>query len=165
MVAAAPESNSPAIRRYLDLLAGALVNDHYLEHEVRIDYLLRCLAAGMKPDTHTLRDPARHMMKRVYTFRQARRAGVLRSADAENLAVLPYTLMGRVRMNALARALDDLDARQVPGDLADVGVDGGGAAIYMKGFAEIHGWDDRTVWVADRFRASAEPRKAPADWS
>ena len=38
-----------AARRYLDLLKGALLDEHYLENEVRIEYLLRCIEAGEAP--------------------------------------------------------------------------------------------------------------------
>ena len=47
--------------RYLDLLEGALLNEHYLENEVRLWYLLNCVELGREPDLMRLQDPVRYM--------------------------------------------------------------------------------------------------------
>jgi hypothetical protein len=39
-----------ATRRYLDLLRDALLDEHYLENELRIEHLLDCFSAGRDVD-------------------------------------------------------------------------------------------------------------------
>ena len=45
-------AESRATRRYLDLLRDALLDQHYLENELRIEHLLECVDAG-RPSTPT----------------------------------------------------------------------------------------------------------------
>lgn len=60
-------------------------------------------------------------------------------------------------MDNLHGCLLDVRGRRVPGDLAEIGVWRGGAAIMMstvlKGLSESH----RKVWLADPFRACPSP--------
>ena len=56
-------------RRYLDLLKSALLDEHYLENEVRLDYLTRQPA---DIDPAKLRDPARSCAIRLYRTSRVR---------------------------------------------------------------------------------------------
>ena len=56
-----------AAGRYLDLLKGALLDEHYLENELRIGYLLRARRGRRGADAPTqLRDPARNLSRTVH---------------------------------------------------------------------------------------------------
>ena len=66
-----------ATRRYLELLRDALLDVHYLENEVRIEYLIESAAAGRAPIAKKLANPARHMASSVRERKQARDAGEL----------------------------------------------------------------------------------------
>ena len=46
-----------ATRRYLDLLRDALLDAHYLENELRIEHLLRCVSDGEAADPGQAREP------------------------------------------------------------------------------------------------------------
>ncbi len=70
------ERTTAAAHRYLGLLKGALLNEHYLEQEVRINYLLECLDRGAPPRPEALRDPARQLTEDLERLRTARIAGV-----------------------------------------------------------------------------------------
>ena len=138
-----------AAARYLDLLGSALLDEHYLDHEVRLEYLVACIENRRSPSPAKLRDPRREMKTKVDRLDAARRSGARSS--------LPYTDMGRVRLMHLQRCLDTVRSEPITGDLLECGTGRGGSAIFMRGYLEAHELPDRLVWVADQFRVSEEP--------
>ncbi len=138
--------------RYLDLLKDALLDQHYLENEVRLEYVLG-LPPGTMPDAASLRDPARTLEVRFKKLAQARRAG--RSTDdAKAAAYTPYTDVGVVALDHLEGALLDVEQRGVPGDLVVCGVGRGGDGIFWRGCLDAHEIADRTLWMVDPFLAT-----------
>lgn len=69
------ERSVAAADRYLGLLEGALLNEHYIEQEIRISYLLECSERGITPRPEALRDPARQLTEELQRLRRARHAG------------------------------------------------------------------------------------------
>lgn len=151
-----------AAGRYLALLRDSLLDEHYLEHEARIEYLVSCAEAGRPVDRHVVRDPGRYLQGKLADLRSDRRAGRVTGDAGDLRAYLPFTAMGRVRMDHLDAVLRAVREDAVDGDLVDVGVDGGGSSVYMRGFLDAHEVPGRTVWVADRFRAVADQTPGPA---
>ena len=150
-----------ATRRYLELLRDALLDEHYLENELRIQYLLEGAEAGKPLDPVKLADPARHLAVELDRLRLERRGG--RPADA-----LAYADMGRIRLQHLEECLDALRADDVAGDLVDAGTGRGGAAILMRGYLEAHEIEGPRVLAADPFNVPpADPpeqgSRFPAD--
>jgi cephalosporin hydroxylase len=141
--------------RYLDLLKGALLNQHYLENEVRIWYLLHCHERGRTPDLTRLRDPARQLRSETRRLEQSRQAGEYRPEDGEAVC-FPYAAMGRTRLDRLERCLETVRVESVPGDLMECGTWRGGGAIFMRGFLDAYEMRRRQVWVADGFRGIAD---------
>ncbi len=150
--------------RYLELLEGALLDEHYLENELRLDYLARCLDRGIEVNSTMLRDPARHLKPEWRSLQAARRAGVL-ADDGDPPPYFPQTTMGRVRLDHLRSCLDRVRTDAVAGDVVECGAGRGGAAIFMRGFLAAHELNDPQVWVVDRFRASPTPPSATGDVS
>jgi cephalosporin hydroxylase len=142
-----------AADRYLDLLAGALLDEHYLENELRLDYLARALDRRFEVNPTILRDPARHMKREWRGLQASRRAGSLID-DGDPPPYFPYTAMGRVRLDHLRRCLDTVRTEAVAGDLVECGTRRGGGAMFMRGFLAAYELNDKQVWVADAFRAS-----------
>jgi cephalosporin hydroxylase len=149
-----------AVRRYLDVFKAALLNEHYLENEVRITTLVRGMRRGRMPEARVLRDPARHDQE---TYRQLvrERKGAAGPDDAAASSFLPYTAMGRTRLDHLEQCLDVVRDDNVRGDLVECGTGHGGGAIFLRGYLDAHEIEDRVVWVADRFRSTPEPDRAP----
>ena len=130
-----------------------MLDEHYIDNEVRIEYLAN-LPPGAAPDLMALRDPPRHLPVRFQRLSQARVAG--RSTDVrENMAYFPYTDMGRPQLDHLQEALSTVVGDGVPGDLAECGVGRGGGSIFLRAFLEAFDIADRQVWVADPFLATA----------
>ena len=147
-----------AVRRYLDLLRDALLDQHYLENELRIEHLLECVSAGRPVDPDKLANPARYMPTLLQRLKQERAAGELPS-DATGAAGpdgLAYAPLGRVRLDHLRGCLDLIREEAVEGDLVDAGTGRGGAALLMRGFLEAHELAEPRVWAADRFVGPAD---------
>ena len=64
-----------AAERYVDLLKGALLDEQYLENELRIDYLTRCVERGTPVDPAILRDPTRRQHEARRRLETGLRAG------------------------------------------------------------------------------------------
>jgi cephalosporin hydroxylase len=157
-VAALRERSERATRRYLDLLADALLDEHYLENELRIEYLLECIEEGDEVDLDKLVNPARHMTGRLRELRREREGAELRvprPGGKRGSAALAYTGLGRVRLDHLEACLKAIRDHGVEGDLVECGPGRGGAAIFMRGFLEAHELAERRVWVIDRFDGRA----------
>jgi cephalosporin hydroxylase len=135
--------------RYLALLKTAILDVRNLDHELRLNYLLTL--RGAAPDLAALRDPVRTMPVRHRRLLRARLAG--RPLEY-GLGSLALTTMGRVQLDHLENAVRRVLAAGVPGDLAEVGVGGGGGGIVLRGALEAHQVADRCVWLADPFVAT-----------
>jgi O-methyltransferase len=71
-------------------------------------------------------------------------------ADAE-------TMTGLKRLDALQECIEDILARQVPGDFIETGVWRGGSCIFMRGALKAYGDTTRKVWAADSFQGLPKP--------
>jgi cephalosporin hydroxylase/predicted O-methyltransferase YrrM len=157
------EQLARAVQRYLDLLKDALLDEHYLEQELRIEYLTGCVERKSPLDPVVLRDPARHRKAELRRLRAARRAGALTADDGSGSDHFPYTTMGRVRLDHLERCLETIRSESIPGDLVEHGTGRGGGAIFLRGYLAAHELADRQVWVVDRFHPSASPSTVVPD--
>ncbi len=150
----AEERFEKSARRYLGVLKGALLDEHYLENEVRLAYLTECAASGREPDPSKLHDPFRYLRREYKRLHDARRAG---AHVPEAPPFFPYTTMGRHRLEHLERCLETIRAEAVKGDLVECGTWRGGGVIFMRGFLEAYEMLGRRVWVADLFRGPLDP--------
>ncbi len=71
-------------------------------------------------------------------------------ADAE-------TMTGLKRLDALQECIEDILAREVPGDFIETGVWRGGSCIFMRGALKAYGDTTRKVWAADSFQGLPKP--------
>lgn len=143
--------------RYLALLKAALLDEHYLENEVRLEYLAS-LAPGTEPDPGALRDPARTLPVRFDRLADARRAGGF-TRRAKSFAGLPYTDIGHAALDHLEQVVSGLH-QGIPGDLVECGVGRGGGGVFMRACLEAYSIAERDLWVVGTFRAS-EGTEAP----
>ncbi len=140
---------------YVDLLEAAVLNEIYLDHELRLAYLAECIQKQMPPEAAKIGDPARELQISWHRLVERRRAGALPGATRKG-ARLPYTDIGRVRVEQLRRALDVVRDERVEGEIVECGTGRGGAAIFMRGYLDAYGIDDKTVWIADGFRVDRD---------
>jgi cephalosporin hydroxylase len=146
-----------AAARYLDLLGSALLDEHYLDNELRLRHLLESHKRGTPPVMENLRDPRRGMRPDAETRatslengRQGRRVGRVPPYFA-------YADVGRKGLQGLTAILDGLRATGMGGDLLDCGTGRGGIGIFMRGYLEAHELTKPAVWVADTFTPAPTP--------
>jgi cephalosporin hydroxylase len=148
-----------AVDRHLRTVKAALLDEHYLDHEARLAHYHDRTTAGRPVDVRQLRDPSR-INPGAYQGLVRQRLGPA-GPDRGAGSFLPFTDMGRHRLDHLHASLDAVLEAEVPGDLLEVGCGRGGGAIFMRTWLEAHEIGDRAVWVADAFRASPEPDLRP----
>ncbi|MBK5289953.1 MAG: class I SAM-dependent methyltransferase [Acidimicrobiia bacterium] len=149
-----------ARRRYLEVVKSALLNEHYLDHEVRFELLVEHITKARPLVPNQLRDPVRNEQTAYRRIARNRFGpGGPDAGAATNF--LPYTPMGRAQLDHLEHCLDTVCAAQVPGDLVEYGTGRGGGAIFMRAYLDAHEIAERNVLVADRFRAAEPPATAP----
>lgn len=148
-------------RRYIELLKGALLDEHYLENEIRLRYLVRCVETGDAAEPDRVRDPIRAQPDAYKQLLRRRRAGLSWLGEG-SIGFLPYASLGRTRLDHLERCLDVIRAESVPGDLVECNTGRGGSAIFLRGYLAAHELPERTVWISDEFRATPAPAREAA---
>ena len=146
--------NERGAKRYLQLLKAALLDEHHIENEVRIDHLLSCIAFEAAPSPHQLGDPRRFRGDDVEHLLRMRRTGEL-AGDRPNVpgSDVPFaaTTIGRNRLDQLDGCLDAIRTEFVEGDLVDCCVGRGGSAVFLRAYLDAYEMGVPKVWVADRF--------------
>jgi O-methyltransferase len=158
--------------RYLELLKASLLNELYLENEMRLLYVARSLSAGLPVDFDLVRrigERAPDLARSVRAARAEGRPWWLWSYEADgrrrhvnlrNACEFAHTMIGRKRLESLQQCLDTIRTENVPGDLIEAGVWRGGAAIFLRGYLAAHEMTDRKVWAADSFAGLPRPSLA-----
>jgi len=157
-------------RRYLDLLKSALLNDIYIENEVRLLYLFAMHATRGKTDFEVIRQIGKHLPDALAAAQKARlegrpwwywktvTGGKETIINLRNGCEFSHTMIGRKRLENIEHCLDLIRTEGIPGDLIETGVWRGGATIFMRGYLAAYDMPDRAVWVADSFEGLPKPR-------
>jgi cephalosporin hydroxylase len=146
--------------RYLDSIKRGLVDEHYLENEVRIAHLVDALTRPKPVELPRLRDPQRHDQAILERLRQQRRTGV--GGDASPVpGAYAYAPGGWTGLDHVERCLDTVRAAGVAGHLVSAGEGRGGAGIFLRAYLVAYDLAGRDVWLAGRFRAADDARHAP----
>jgi cephalosporin hydroxylase len=147
--------------RYLDSVKRGLIDEYYLENELRLSLLASHLERGTQPDVNRLRDPRRRDADAFRRLREFRRTGAGPPDEPTPASSYAWSPLGRVGLDRLQDTLDELRADLVRGDLADCGPHRGGAAIFLQAYRSAYDRPDRDLWVIGRFRAAADDRSTP----
>jgi O-methyltransferase len=145
-----PVRNVDSVALYLDLLKRSLLNEIYLDDELRLLYIRDCLAGQDTFDYAVLHDIREARSDNLEELKASRRIGRLPKRKIDRLG-FSHTMMGRLRLDSLHACLDDLATRDIPGDLMECGVWRGGGCIFMAGWLRAHIGEDRKLFVADSF--------------
>jgi hypothetical protein len=156
--------------RYLGLLKNAILNEIYVENDVRLMYLFSMLATGQNIDLDVFRNVGSRLpdwLSRVQTARQNGSPwwrvtvktpdGGDAMLDLRNTCEFAHSMVGRKRLDNIESCLAIINKDKVPGDLAETGAWRGGASIFMKGCLAAWDMGDRTLWVADSFEGLPVP--------
>jgi O-methyltransferase len=167
--------------RYLALLKNCLLNEIYLENDVRFLYAFTMLAAGQAIDLDTFRNIGSRLPDLLANVKNARQDGGIwwhmtfkkadgsdETIDLRNVCEFAHTMVGRKRLDNIEKCLAAVKRDNIPGDVAETGAWRGGASIFMKGCLTAWGMADRAVWVADSFEGlpvPSHPQDAGHDFS
>lgn len=142
--------------QYLDLLKRCLLNEIYLDDELRIAYLRACLDGQESFDYETLHDIRTARPQEFEQLRLSRQVGRFPERKIHKSG-FSHTMMGRLRLDSLHECLDHVQAHGIVGDLVECGVWRGGGCILMAGWLRAHGICERKVIVADSFEGLPSP--------
>ena len=119
--------------RYLDLLKRSLLNEIYLDDELRILYLRDCLQQkdSFSYDVlHDIRDSRKHAFDRL---KESRQLGRFVDRDIHNSG-FSHTMVGRERLDSLHECMDMIRTNNIQGDLVECGVWRGGCVIFIAAY-------------------------------
>ena len=155
--------------RYMKLLTDSLLNEIYLENEVRFLYIFSTLLEGRPINTGVVRQISQRLPDLVESVRAARqngsiwwrmdiqRDGATQNVDLRDLCQFSHTMVGRKRLEHILHCLDIVRVEGLSGDLAETGAWRGGACILMRGYLAAWNMCDKLVWVADSFEGLPKP--------
>jgi O-methyltransferase len=156
--------------RYLGLLKNALLNEIYIENDLRLLYLFTQLQTRQNIDLDVFRNVFSRLPKWFSEVRAARQEGLIwwrvgiknpdgsdGALDLRNVCDFTHTMVGRKRLDNIESCLAIIKRDNVPGDVAETGAWRGGASIFMKGCLAAWEMQDRIVWVADSFEGLPVP--------
>jgi O-methyltransferase len=159
--------------RYLELLKNSLLNEIYLENDLRWLYVFANLHTGKNIDLEIFRNIRTHLPDWFSGIKAARQEGKswwqinIKNADGtegrldlRNVCEFSHTMVGRKRLENIQDCLALIKKDKIPGDVAETGVWRGGASIFMKGCLSAWEMEDRNVWVADSFEGLPVPSRA-----
>ena len=142
--------------RYLNLLKSSLINEIYLDNDLRLLYLKWCLEGSRTFNYAVYHDVKQFLPDEYRKLCEARQIGRFYDRKIEN-AGFSHSMMGRLRMDNLHQCLTTIQQEYIPGDLIECGVWRGGGTIFMAGFAHVNRWNDRKIFVADSFEGLPKP--------
>jgi O-methyltransferase len=158
------------IDRYIGLLKNSLLNEIYLESDVRLLYLFTMLKTGQNIDLEVFQNVRIRLPDLFAQVKNARQdggfwwkvgvtgvGGKTEELDLRNMSEFAHTMVGRKRLDNIQNCLAVIKKENIPGDLAETGAWRGGASIFMKGCLTAWGMEDRQVWVADSFEGLPVP--------
>lgn len=168
-------------QRYLTLVKKSLLNEIYLENELRLLYIFSQLAAQQPVDATVVREIRQRLPQGFAQIRQARQEGkpwwnaqikrpdgTLGVISLRNVCEFSHTMIGRKRLDNIEWCLDRIREEHIAGDLVETGVWRGGACIFMRSYLEAYGLPERRVWVCDSFEGlpvPTQPEDAGYDFS
>lgn len=141
---------------YLDLLKRCLLNEIYLDDELRLLYLRECLAGRRKFEFSEYHDIRNCRPGEFDQLREARLMGQFPERSIHNSG-FSHTMIGRKKLDNLHTCLDLVRDNEIEGDFVECGVWRGGACIFMAGYIKTHGLEGRRVFVADSFEGMPKP--------
>jgi O-methyltransferase len=156
--------------RYLGLLKNSLLNEIYIENDVRLLYLFGMIQTHQNIDLEVfqnVRVRLPDLFSQVRSARQdggiwwklnlAKADGSIQELDLRNMCEFSHTMVGRKRLDNIQNCLAAVKKDNIPGDVAETGAWRGGSSIFMKGCMTAWGMEDRLVWVADSFEGLPVP--------
>jgi O-methyltransferase len=152
---------------YIETLKNSLLNELYIENEVRVVQALRHVFYKTEATYQNIYsvDPALQFV--IHDYKQDGRSTGMHKKEADgsytpvwelrNYLELAHTMVGRKRLDNIQYCIEEVIKTKVPGDVIETGIWRGGATIFMRGVLAAYGVTDRRVWAADSFQGVPPP--------
>jgi hypothetical protein len=150
------ESENVGTQLYLDILKRSILNEIYLDDELRVAYLRRCLTGADSFDYAVLHDIRTRRREQYDELKQSRQRGKFVNRDISDSG-FSHSMIGHARIDSLHDCLDIIRLQSIPGDLVECGVWRGGACIFMAGYLIAHELSGRKVIAADSYEGLPVP--------
>jgi len=144
------------VRRYVELLKSALLNETALEAEAAFFLARDTVGDGRELDDQVAYDVPASAPEHLAELVADRAEGRFFRADPRSIG-FGYTMIGRHRMDEIDACVTTVIDDRVPGDLVECGTWRGGAAILMRGILAARAERGRSVWVVDSFAGLPPP--------
>jgi O-methyltransferase len=141
---------------YLDLLKKSILEELYVENELRLIYLRSCVDQQEQFSQQVFLDIRRRRPAMYEEYVKLREVGINYGRTIQNLG-FQHSMIGRRRLENIESCLETILADGIAGDCIECGVWRGGAVVFMRGFLAAHQVPERTVWVADSFEGLPAP--------
>lgn len=161
---------SRVVYKYIELLKKSLLNDLYIENEMRVFHVIMQVAMGLPVDCvdffyiSRVRELELKKLKacklegNTLTITKYNASGQLvHMNDLRNLTELSHTMIGRKRLDNIQFCVESILEDAIEGDFIETGIWRGGACIFMQGLLEAYGATNRILWAADSFEGVPAP--------
>ena len=158
------------VDRYLNTLKNSLLNEIYLENELRILYIFSMISSGRPVDGDIVRDFPLRMQEWMKNARARLQVGspewntkvhmpdgTVKELNLRNVSQFSHTMVGRARLENVQYCMDRIREDGIPGDFCEAGIWRGGVTIFMRGYLAAFEITDRLVWAADSFEGLPVP--------
>src|SRR5271154_4142858 len=116
---------------YLDLLKKSILEELYVENELRLIYLRACLDRQEEFRQEIFLDIRRHRPTMYDEYVKLREVGINYGRTIQNLG-FQHSMIGRRRLENIESCLGAILADRIPGDCIECGVWRGGAVVFMR---------------------------------
>ena len=132
-----------------------------------IDLIIRCLTNSIYQDaeyqTISMKSGFRSLLSgilRSLHLELVRKVNPQLRSEGKDWPLSAHTMIGEKRLSHLRVCVEEILAKNVPGDLIETGVWRGGACILMRAILKAYGITDRSIYVADSFQGLPKPTHA-----
>ncbi|MBF0611658.1 MAG: macrocin O-methyltransferase [Magnetococcales bacterium] len=155
---------------YIQLLKKSLLNELYIENELRILHTFHCMLNKLPLDYSHFFNITKVQPYLLELVQESKLNGTMvvlgqhmpdgknrPALELRNVTELSHTMVGRKRLDNLQYCMETVLKDQIEGDFIETGIWRGGSCIFMRGFLLAHGVQNRIVWAADSFQGVPPP--------
>ncbi len=161
---------SELAKQYIDLLKKSLLNELFIENELKILHTFQCMLNGLPMEYGQFFKIKQSQPQLFRTLLSAKETGatilLINRSDPEspipahslrNVTELSHTMIGRKRLENIQYCVETILQDGIEGDFMETGIWRGGACIFMRGILKAYGVTDRIIWAADSFEGVPVP--------
>ena len=163
-------NNAELSKQYIDLLKKSLLNELYIENELRLLHTFHCMLNKHPLEYKhyfNITKAHPHILKILREVKETGDTFVLSTITADgknipanelrNVTELSHTMIGKKRLENIQYCIETVLADDIKGDFIETGIWRGGACIFMRGILMAYGVTDRIIWAADSFEGVPVP--------